>query len=78
MQRAHSIQSVPSSEMGDSAAHLSRAKKSGSAEDLKSARASEQVKEGLPESPCFQTASKFFSEPLNDKQVHTSIHCSII
>lgn len=69
MQRAHSIQSIPSSETGDSAANLLQARKSGSAEDLRSAAVSTPPKTGLPESPCFLAASKFFSEPLNDKLV---------
>ena len=69
MQRAHSIQSVPSSETGESVSHSLQGKKSGSAEDLRSSAASKPTKGGLPESPCFLAASKFFSEPLNDKLV---------
>ena len=73
MQRAHSIQSVPSSEMGDSAAHLSRARKAGSADDLRSTAAPLQQQGGQLESPCLLAASKFFSEPLNDKQVGLAV-----
>lgn len=72
MQRAHSIQSIPSSETGDSAANLLQARKSGSAEDLRSTAVSGLPKAGLPESPSFLAASKFFSEPLNDKLVRLS------
>ena len=72
MQRAHSIQSLPSSEIADSAANLLQARKSGSAEDLRSTAISGLPKVRLPESPCFIAASKFFSEPLNDKLVKSS------